>query len=234
MKVIGAGFGRTGTESTQAALERLLHGKCYHMKEVVNNPSHLDRWYEFALSGRKNMDWKALLQDYVACVDWPTCNYYKELIEVFPDAKVLLTYREPEKWFPSYLTLIRVSGLMNRFAFLVPMFRKFRTVTDNAVWNIFSDRRDRAHCIAVYNQHIESVKASVPPDRLLVFEVQQGWEPLCKFLEVDVPEEPFPHLNRRADIQKYAGRLIAGRVLRQTTVPLFVIGGIILAAYLLF
>lgn len=231
MKVIGAGFGRTGTESTQAALEKLLGGKCYHMKEVINRPEHLQAWADFAERGRQGMDWHWLMQDYVAGVDWPICNYYQDLMAAFPDVKVLLTYREPEKWYASFLTLVRITAMTRRLALFVPMFRRMQIMVNKAVWHIFTDVHDQAHCIEVYKRHVAEVKAQVPPERLLVFQVQEGWEPLCKFLNVPVPDEPFPHLNKRGDVQKFAQRMIAGQVFQRARLPLALV---ILATLLYF
>lgn len=204
MQVIGAGFGRTGTESMKVALERLLGGPCYHMKEVMANDGHLRRWEAFALAGRRDMDWRALLAGYEAGVDWPICNYYRELMAEFPEAKVVLTLREPDKWFDSFQILVRFSRLTGQLGVIVPRFRRFRTFIDGAVWHIFgdrADRRDRAHCIEVFNRHVEAVKASVPADRLLLFRVQEGWGPLCEFLRLPVPDEPFPHINSRRQVK---------------------------------
>jgi len=92
---------------------------------------------------------------------------------------VVLSLRDPDRWFDSFRLLVRINDLFNRFAFLMPMFRRFRAMTDGAVWHIFPDRRDRAACIAVFNRHIDEVRATVPPERLLVYRVEDGWEPLC-------------------------------------------------------
>ncbi|MEZ4619893.1 MAG: sulfotransferase [Caldilineaceae bacterium] len=232
MQVIGAGFGRTGTESTQAALEKLLGGKCYHMKEVLNRREHLQAWTDFAERGCTGMDWHWLMQDYVAGVDWPICNYYRELMEAFPDAKVLLTFREPEKWYASLQTLIRITTMTRRLAVLVPMFRRMQILVEKATWHIFPDIHDKESAIAVYNHHVAAVQAHVPPERLLVFQVQEGWEPLCTFLGVPVPDEPFPHMNKRGDTQKFAQRMVTGQLLQRVGVPILLLL-VVVVAYLL-
>jgi len=178
------------------------------MKEVLARPDHLKRWEAFARTGRRGMDWRTLLDGYVASVDWPLCNYYDELLAAFPDAKVILSVREADPWFDSFPLLVRVNDLFNRFAFLVPTFRRFRALTDGAVWHIFRDRRDRAACIAVFDRHIEEVKARVPPERLLVYRVQEGWAPLCAFLDRPVPDAPFPHVNSGAALKRSSRALI--------------------------
>ncbi|MCZ6605937.1 MAG: sulfotransferase family protein [Alphaproteobacteria bacterium] len=233
MKVIGAGFGRTGTESTKAALERLLDGKCYHMTEIIGNRDHLRRWVEFGRSGRTVMDWKTLLQGYEASLDWPICNYYKELMEIFPDAKVMLTYRDPQKWFDSYQILVRLMRVTSWLSILVPFFRRLNAMIENTAWHIFQDRRDRAQCVEVYNRHVAEVKAVVPADRLLVFQVQDGWEPLCKFLNVPVPDNPFPHLNSREDFKRAARKIISRAVLKSVSIAVLVAAVAAAAAYLI-
>lgn len=233
MQVIGAGFGRTGTESLKVALERLLDGKCYHMKEVIGNTRHLKMWDDFGQAGRTGMDWKALLADYEAGVDWPLCNYYKELMAVFPDAKVLLSVRDTGKWFDSYMLLVRFVDRIAKIGWLVPRFKRFTRMTDTAVWHIFDDRRDRANCIAVHERHIAEVKAHVPADRLLVFQVQEGWEPLCRFLGVDVPDEPFPHVNSREELQRTVSNRITGEVFKSVVTAALIAAAVIAGIYFL-
>lgn len=224
MKVIGAGFGRTGTDSLKEALELLLGGRCYHMKEVIDAPDHVQRWYEFGRRGRVDMDWHALLADYVAAVDWPVANYYRELMAAFPDAKVILTVRDPDRWFDSFQVLVRLTAAM-RWVALLPKFRRFARMVDTAVWHIFDERTSRAHAIDVFNRHNEEVKKHVPKDRLLVFDVRDGWAPLCEPLGVPAPDIPFPHNNTRGEVQRFTW----GRVARDLVRAL---GWILIAALL--
>ena len=193
MKVIGAGFGRTGTMSMQAALE-ILGCRCYHMKEVPQQPGHLKTWHEF-VSGRAPMDWKTLFEDYEATVDFPACIYYRELLREFPDAKVVLNVRDPARWHASFLTLQQTTDRFRVFRF-IPRARRFLDFVDLLLGKVFNGSRDRDYCIDVFNRHNREVQERVPEDRLLVFRVQQGWEPLCEFLGCEVPTGiPFPHLN---------------------------------------
>ena len=194
MQVIGAGFGRTGTMSMQAALE-LLGYRCYHMKEITEAPGHLKAWHEF-VSGRARMDWKTLFEGYEATVDFPACIYYRELLQEFPDAKVILNVRDPERWYQSFLTLQETTDRFRVFRF-VPRARRFLNFVDLLLGKVFFDcLRDHDKCINVFNRHNQEVQEHVPRERLLVFRVQEGWEPLCKFLGCEVPEGiPFPHLN---------------------------------------
>ena len=208
IKVIGAGFGRTGTASLKGALEELGFSKCYHMQEVFAHPQHVPVW-QAAADGQK-VDWDALFEGFEATVDWPGCTFYKELMDHYPDAKVLLSVRDPDAWYKSASETIYQ---MSRRGFpaslvmlLVPRLRRFVRMVTQLIWqDTFHDRfSDRAYAISVFNEHIAEVKRTVPPEKLLVFEVKEGWEPLCRFLEVPVPDKPFPRLNDSAAFRRQA------------------------------
>jgi len=219
MQVIGAGFGRTGTMSMQAALE-LLGYRCYHMQEITKDPRHLPAWHAFVI-GAAQMDWKRLFAGYDATVDFPACAFYRELLVEFPDAKVVLTVRDPERWFQSFLTLQETTDRFRIFRF-VPRVRRFLNFVDLLLGKVFNSPRDHDHCIDVFKRHNQEVKAYVPADRLLVFQVQEGWEPLCKFLGREVPAgTPFPHLNEgRASLEKLAREHLYGPWLRTAPIAL--------------
>lgn len=216
MRLIGAGFGRTGTTSLKAALEELGLRRCYHMTEVFENPWHVPLWT--AANEGRPVDWKRLFQGYEATVDWPACTFYKELMEAFPDAKVLLSVRDPEKWYESTYNTI-YSG-PRRFPIsvlkkVIPPVRKMSRMADGIVWErTFKGRfEDKPFALEVFRQHIEDVKKHVPADRLLVYEVKEGWEPLSRFLGVEVPNKPFPRLNDTADFQKMMGERMSSMFL---------------------
>lgn len=218
LKVIGAGFGRTGTTSLKAALERLV-GPCYHMMEVFPKPGHVAFW-EAAHRGEP-VTWDDVFGDYQAAVDWPTCTFYRELMERNPEAKVLLSVRDPERWYQSVLSTIHtVNNQRPPASWLfaaVPQVRHFVGMTDAIIWQgTFGGRfENKAHALRVYSAHLEEVKRTVPPDKLLVFDVKEGWEPLCAFLEVPVPDEPFPHLNDAAAFREQASWRFFARVLQR-------------------
>ncbi|MEZ4708252.1 MAG: sulfotransferase [Caldilineaceae bacterium] len=198
MRVIGAGFGRTGTKSLQAALEQLGFAPCYHMTEVIKNPRHVPFW-EAANRGEA-VDWRGFFAAYGATVDWPGCTYYAQLMDVYPDAKVLLSVRDPERWYTS--TFNTIYGIPRKpavriLSLLLPPMRRFVRMVNGMVWHgTFQDRfADRDFAISIFNAHNAAVTQQTPPKRLLVFDVKEGWEPLCNFLEVPVPDTPFPHLN---------------------------------------
>ena len=219
MKVIGAGFGRTGTMSMQAALE-LLGYRCYHMQEITEDPRHLPAWHAL-VGGTAPMDWQTLFERYEATVDFPACIYYRELLQAFPDAKVVLTVRDPERWFESFLTLQQTTDRFRIFHF-IPRARRFLNFVDLLLGKVFSDPRDRHICVEVFNRHNEEVQRHVPPDRLLVFRVQEGWGPLCKFLGREVPEGiPFPHLNEgKETLERLARDRLFGPWLRKAPIAL--------------
>jgi len=197
MKVIGAGFGRTGTLSFKKALEELGFGPAYHMQEAIGRPAHVRQWLEYADTGRT--DWDTLFARFNSGVDYPVSCVWQELSNHYPDAKVVLTVRDPEGWWKS--THSTIYGFRSAFAPLfqrsVPASARFVEMVERFVWQgLFDDQfTNREHAIGVFNRHIEDVKAMCPPERLLVFNVADGWEPLCEFLDVPVPDRPFPHLN---------------------------------------
>jgi hypothetical protein len=210
MKLIGAGFGRTGTASLQAALETVGLRPCYHMREVFARPDDALFWERAALG--QDVDFRSLFKDWQATVDWPACTFYRELMELYPEAKVLLSVRDPEKWYESCQNTIypataldpseldRVpyaAGTVN--AADVPLITQ--RMINRLIWQrTFQNRfEDRAYAIDVFNRHNEEVRRAVPPERLLVFEARQGWEPLCRFLGAPIPEgTPYPYLNDTA------------------------------------
>jgi Sulfotransferase domain len=196
LKIIGAGFGRTGTLSLKHALEELGYSPCYHMSELFDKPG-VDTQWDAIVSGEP-ADWHTIFKGYQATVDWPACTFYKELMQLYPDAKVLLSARDPEKWYDSVAnTIYRVSHLNPDHA---------RTthghMVHTLIWQGTFDNRfeDKEYAIAVFLRHIQEVKQYVPAEKLLVYEVKEGWEPLCAFLGVAVPTgKPFPHDNDRAN-----------------------------------
>ena len=187
MKVIGAGFGRTGTLTLKLALEQLGFGPCYHMIEVFKNPRAPSWWVE-AADGKP--DWPKIFAGYDACVDWPAATFYASLADAYPEAKVILTERDPEQWFRStQATIFPLATPPDTDAPFDQMFRK-------VIGRLFDQRmREHDHVIDVFLRHNAEVKRRIPPDRLLIYEVAQGWEPLCRFLGVPVPSTPTPKTN---------------------------------------
>ncbi len=215
LRVIGAGLGRTGTLSLKAALEELGFAKCYHMTEVLAHLEHAAVW-DAAARG-ESVDWEALFRGYQATVDWPGCNFYEEFMKLYPDAKVILSVRDPERWYESARqTIYYVRQAMPSWVrVIVPRTRRFTRMLDRQIWDgMFHGRfEDKPFAIEVFNRFNEQVRRVVPADRLLVFEVQEGWGPLCAFLGVPVPQgKPFPHLNDTVEFRSRIQRV--ARIMR--------------------
>ena len=207
LSVIGAGYGRTGTASMQQALNLLGYGPCYHMFEVSKSSRKLLQWDRVGLLSdtSNNVDWDDIFDGYQSTVDFPVAPYYKELYKKYPHAKVILTVRDPGKWWDSYKETIGPSTPFWRFVFAVTFVRSFYwdRMTGNCVYQKIAGTRakarDKAAAIAGFNAHNAEVKATIPADKLLVFELKQGWEPLCKFLGCPIPKDtPFPRTNDTA------------------------------------
>ena len=205
LSVIGAGFGRTGTLSLKLALEKLGLGPCYHMIEVFRRPEHATLWSDAAEG--KAMDWDALFEGYGAAVDWPVCYFWRELCDHYRDARVLLTVRDPERWYQSAHDTI-FQAMSGDYLVDTPEGRSLSDMAEAIVIErTFGGKlEDRAHAIAVYERHCAQVQAEIPADRLLVYRVGEGWGPLCRFLGQGEPQEPFPHVNSTADYQARLAR----------------------------
>ncbi|MFF5207461.1 sulfotransferase family protein [Streptosporangium sp. NPDC000396] len=226
LKVIGAGFPRTGTTSLKAALERLGFGPCHHMFEVLTRPEQVDRWLPVATG--EPADWDQMFDGYRSAVDWPASYFWQRLAEAYPDAKVILTVRDPHRWYASFQTLIsRTQGqnppnpggrspeelpeALRAIMRFQPALEAMGKSTFGADWRFGQDPLDEEHAVQVFRRHVATVQDSLPADRLLVFEVGQGWGPLCDFLGVEPPaDEPFPHLNDSESMRRNIARMMAG------------------------
>jgi hypothetical protein len=194
------------------ALEELGFGKCYHMKELYSNLDEVVEW-ERALRGEEP-DWDAIFSGYQATVDFPGCLYYSDLIKEYPDAKVILTYRDPTSWYESaYSTILTMRPSFSQYLkifmyyFFSDRARKVLKVDSYTIDLIekrfFGGRtKDKQHTINVFKQHLEEVTKTVPSNSLLIYQVSEGWEPLCRFLGVPVPEIKFPISNLRGNFDK--------------------------------
>lgn len=166
----------------------LLGAPCYHMSEVLGRAGHVDKWID-AAAGRA--DWDAIFDGYAATVDFPAANYWRELSARYPDAKVILSVRDPDRWFESTQATI-FSARLQAFQEGTRWGGMIKATIDD---HLGGRMNDRAALTAAFNRHVEAVKAGVDPDRLLVFEAGQGWAPLCEFLDVPEPSEPYPRIN---------------------------------------
>lgn len=212
LKVIGAGFGRTGTLSLYTALNQLGF-PCYHMFEVLENKankSHLDFWLKVA-NGKagEQYDWQQVFANYSATVDNPACCVWRELLAAYPEAKVILTVhpRGAEAWYESTMDTIYFTENMWQFKvleWLTPFGKKMGQMSRKLIWQRShkGSMNDRNKAIAHYHQHIADVQAGVPAEQLLVYSADQGWKPLCEFLGVAEPTSEFPNVNDRAAIKQ--------------------------------
>lgn len=198
LSVIGAGFGRTGTESMKLALEHLGFGPCHHMKEVIANREQLKLWRAIARGEEPN--WERAFAGYHSAVDWPSAYFWRELSEHYPDAKVILTLRSPESWHASMESTI---------------FKSIGAGSDTEsvgvkliAERVFGGRLDdREHVISIYEKNTADVQAAFSADRLLTYHVGDGWEPLCRFLGKPVPNVPYPRTNPKEDFHAMLARL---------------------------
>jgi hypothetical protein len=216
MKLIGAGMPRTGTLTQKMALEMLGLGPCYHMVDVLSDLDEAPKW-ERALGG--DPSWWEIFDGFNATVDWPGGYFYRELADFYPEAKVLLSVREPDAWERSMRqtvwavrngeSLIRL--LSSAQAYVDPQWQGFLEMIDRLIWNgngtFASGHAEPRQLIDTMHRHNEEVKRNIAPERLLVWSVTEGWEPLCEFLELPVPDVPLPHIN---DSREFLNRIIDG------------------------
>jgi hypothetical protein len=200
LKVVGSGLGRTGTLSMKHALEQLGFGPCHHMIEVFARPDSVPLW---VAAGQGHPDWDLIFQDFSSMVDYPGCRYWRELADRYPDAKVLHTVRDPDTWFDSTQATIFAPGSLADNP-QPPLNEFFRFLADDFRGHL----HDRAFMTDYFRRHTAEVKRAIPPERLLVYEVGEGWDRLCAFLGVPVPDAPYPSENSRAE---FIGRVRAAR-----------------------
>lgn len=197
LQVIGAGFGRTGTMSLKLALEQLGFAQCYHMFEVMSHPDHVPLWR--AAHRGEPIDWDSLFDGYLAAVDWPSCNFWREQMVAFPEAKVVLSLRDPERWYASVMNTIYPTSVK---------FRELGGDQSNMVFELIWDgifqgrMQDKAFVIDQYLAHNQAVRDNVPAECLLEFDPGDGWEPLCEFLDRPIPDEPYPRTNTTEEFQQ--------------------------------
>jgi hypothetical protein len=210
LEVIGAGLGRTGTTSLKAALQRLGLGPCHTMLGLFQEPDQIPVWQR--ASRGEPVDWKKVYAGYRSTVDWPGARFWREIAAAFPQGKIILTVRDPRSWYASAKSSIYAAAMQPLPASGVdPIFASLWHMSREVVWDgVFHGRfADEEYALRVFEEHNRSVRDEADPDRLLVFEVGQGWQPLCEFLGVPAPDEPFPHVNDRstfgASIQERRG-----------------------------
>lgn len=196
LQVIGAGLGRTATFSMKFALEHLGLGPCYHMSEVFAGArTNIPLWLD-VVNGQP--DWEAIFDGYVSTTDYPACTYWRELAEYYPDAKIVLTVRDPDSWFDSVSQTIFSEQMQGSLA-----GSPAEAMMQGVVFDAFGDRlKDRNFMTDWFESRNQSVIDALPPERLLVYSPKEGWGPLCSFLGVPEPDEPFPRVNSRDELNQ--------------------------------
>ncbi len=228
LKIIGAGFGRTGTTSMKEALELLGYNKCHHMREVMSSGKQVEMFDR--VSRNVEVDWDDVFEGFEAAVDWPAAARYEELMEKYPQAKVILTARDPEAWYES--TKETIYALSNSvpliISWLIPRARNVMAMVQRLIWEGVFDGRfeEKQHAIEVYNKNVAEVIANVPATRLLVHSAKEGWQPLCEFLDKPIPSQPYPHSNESTVMKRVIVILKVLNVLLWVVPP---IGGVCVA-----
>ncbi|EJU05219.1 hypothetical protein DACRYDRAFT_74378 [Dacryopinax primogenitus] len=202
LQIIGAGMPRTGTALLHAALMILGFGPCHHGSTLPTCPERSIMYLHTV--GSKSTDFRSLMSGFRATVDSPGCDFVPELMAAFPNAKVVLSLRDsPNAWWKSFSETVYETSFPSYqlLVYPIPFMRyQFRVVTAllNKKW---LPRYGVKAGPEVYVRHNEFIRKIVPPERLLEFNVKEGWEPLCKFLGVPVPDVPFPHTNDSATVK---------------------------------
>lgn len=198
LEIIGSGFGRTGTMTMKDALGTLGFGPTHHMTEIMEHPGQLSHWK--AIFANQDVDWAEVFSGYGSQVDWPGASCWEQSLIAFPDAKVIHTERPEEDWWVSFdKTIGKFFAMMDDLPLPSPMRDIFITMRDGFLTSTFGDFADKTSAIAAYRANNQRVRAIVPKDRLLVFNVAEGWAPLCRFLNNPEPDMAFPHHNVRKE-----------------------------------
>jgi hypothetical protein len=196
LDIIGPGFGRTGTASLKRALETLGFGPCHHMEEVFAHPEQVAHWQ--AVAAGRPVDWDVVFAGYRAQVDWPGAHVWRELAGHYPQARLVLSVRPEEVWWESFSETI--AKLVDEREH-IPLPPHVAAMIEAAGVEMIENQTfggkitDRSRGLSAFRRRTEEVRAAIPPERLLVFDVAEGWEPLCRFLGVPVPDGPFPRIN---------------------------------------
>ena len=218
LKVIGAGFPRTGTTSLKSALELLGFGPCCHMWELMK-PEHAWRWpmWRRAVDG-KPVHWPTLYRGFESAVDAPGCYFWRKLARAYPEAKVILTQRDWYGWWVSTQRGAMVGEAQGDRNRIDPVMAATIGRMDAAIAREWGSSFEAAPGVSreqflreQFHRHAEIVKSEIAPERLLVFQVTEGWAPLCRFLGVDEPGVAFPHENDIGDFARRVSNVVAAR-----------------------
>jgi len=199
MKVICAGLAKTGTTSLAKALQ-VLGYNVYDFQEHYE--IHFQQWLD-SFETDRHPNFKEIYQGVDAVTDVPPAFWFEEISADFPEAKIILTVRDSEDaWLKSWKEHLQLGSKMLPFYarilfYIVPWMKKTKHFFDtlhHAIYGSFDPEATALYRVK-YRQHNERVQAVIPAEKLLVFNVKQGWKPLCEFLGCDVPSTPFPRVN---------------------------------------
>lgn len=203
LEVIGIGFPRTGTMSLKHALEQLSLGPCYHMIEVFRRPLDVPFWRKAIQSHGEGVAWEEVFADFRSTTDCPAGFFWKQLLAEFPQSHYVLTVRDPDDWYESFLATV-YDAMTHPERAPDDDHLSVQLMARELILDRMFDGRflDRDFAISQYHSHIASVQAAIPPEHLLTFDVASGWEPLCAFLQLPVPDQPFPRSNTRDEFRE--------------------------------
>ena len=199
LKIIGASFGRTASLSLKKALEILGYTNCYHMSEVVTKPEHSELWLR---AWKREFIWDDIFDGYQAAVDWPVAAFWPQLMEAYPEAKIILSTREPEAWYESAKNTIFKSmdeGINSKNQAIRKRILMAKEIIVDGTFN--GKLNDKKHCIKIYNENIARCKKEVDSDRLITFNPKDGWDSLCKQLACPIPNVDYPFINTTKEFE---------------------------------
>jgi hypothetical protein len=195
LKIIGAGFGRTATLSLKYALERLGFGPCHHMSEVISNAAQTALWSDVT-DGKP--DFGAIFSGYSSAVDFPTSAYWQDVLATYPNSKVVLNLRDPDDWYESFSQTI-LPLILDKSSWPEAATPWFKMIEKVIIGKALGGKTDKTGILAAYRENEATVRALAKTGRALVFQPRDGWQPLCTFLGVEVPTDPYPKSNERKE-----------------------------------
>jgi Sulfotransferase domain len=152
----------------------------------------------WAAAAQGKPDWEKAYKGYNSAVDWPTASFWRELADRYPKAKFVLTRRSTESWVQSFSETIQ--KLLGGRDMAPPQMHPFIDMGIAVLGKAgFTAKQDQNALAKAFEAHTDAVTAGLPKDRLLTYEVKEGWAPLCKFLGKPTPADPFPRTNDRKD-----------------------------------
>ncbi|KAI8149847.1 P-loop containing nucleoside triphosphate hydrolase protein [Fennellomyces sp. T-0311] len=206
LKIIGAGMGRTGTDSLRIALNTLGYNT-HHMKTLNEEGGRAEMFTKAYEHPEEAVDWDYIYEGFDAAIDWPTCAFVEPLMKKYPDAKVILTIRDPDSWYRSMGNTIFRKHEDLKIIPETPRKRMARRIILDGAYHVPGMFEDQEAMKEKFIQNTEWVKKHVPEDRLLIMELGEGWERLCKFLDKPVPDVKYPHVNTTADNHRYTSQV---------------------------